>query len=266
MTIENFTTYTEVDPGGIRIEVTSSRVTWTILRRNVDGYVYKDYNAGFFSGDFIFQLTFRVTGGNNGGLANFWALANIVDDWVGIDTANGDGLSASIKRNDITDVPSLTLNELDGGTAYNSGVAFEISDDTDYYITVERDESIGTYGTMTMFTYSNADRTTLINTQAITLHTSKKDYRYLYACQSYNSGTTQSVSAFTENMTIVENWGGDFIKQIGVSSLPLTADKIYDRVAGETPVTKRLTMAKVTKIRQPVTRSFEPEFDAVGVI
>ena len=210
MTIEDFTTYTEVDPGGIRIEVTSSRVTWTILRRNVDGYVYKDYNASFFSGDFIFQQTFRVTGGNNGGAANLWTLANLVDDAFGIRTANGDAIYASIKRNDITDVPNLSLSELDGGTVYTSGTAFEISDDTDYYITIVRDESIGTYGTFTMFTYSDADRTTLVNTQAITLHTSKKDYRYIYACQSFNTGTNQSVSAYTENMTIVENWGGDF--------------------------------------------------------
>ena len=29
-----------------------------------------------------------------------------------------------------------------------------------------------------------------------------------------------------------QGWGGDFTKNIGVSSLPLTAEKIYDRVAG----------------------------------
>lgn len=28
------------------------------------------------------------------------------------------------------------------------------------------------------------------------------------------------------------NWGGDFVKQIGVSSLPLTADKLYTRFSG----------------------------------
>lgn len=29
-------------------------------------------------------------------------------------------------------------------------------------------------------------------------------------------------------------WGGDFVKQVGVSSLPITADKIYERVKGGT--------------------------------
>jgi len=27
-------------------------------------------------------------------------------------------------------------------------------------------------------------------------------------------------------------WGGEFVKQVGVSSLPLTADKLYERVRG----------------------------------
>ena len=200
MAFEDFTTYTEVDPGDIRIEVTNRRVTWTILRRNVEGYVYKDKGAANYDGNFVFLLTFRVTGGNNGGLANFWTLANLVDDWIGIDTANGDGLAASIKRNDITDVPNISLAELDGGTLYTSAAVFEISDDTDYYIAIERDESVGSFGTFSMFTFSDSNRTTLINSQSITLHTSKKDYRHLYACQSYNTGSNQSVSAHTENL------------------------------------------------------------------
>lgn len=40
------------------------------------------------------------------------------------------------------------------------------------------------------------------------------------------------------------NWGGDYVKNIGVSSLPLTADKLYDRFAGGT-LSRRLSMSKV---------------------
>ncbi len=60
-------------------------------------------------------------------------------------------------------------------------------------------------------------------------------------------------------------WGGDFVKQIGVSSLPLTADKIYERVRGGAAVTKVRTTSNQLN-RQRVTRSYEPEFNAVGVI
>ncbi len=200
MAFEDFTTYTEVDPGDIRIEVTNRRVTWTILRRNVEGYVYKDKGVANYDGNFVFLLTFRVTGGNAGGLARFWALANLVDDATGIRTANGDAIYAPIKRHDQTDQPRISIEEIDGGTVYTSGGGFDISDDTDYYIAIERDESVGSFGTFSMFTFSDSDRTTLINSQSITLHTSKKDYRYLYACQSHNSGGNQSMSAHTENL------------------------------------------------------------------
>ena len=35
-------------------------------------------------------------------------------------------------------------------------------------------------------------------------------------------------------------WGGDFIKNIGVSSMPLTAKRIYDAVRSPTPVSSGL--------------------------
>ena len=60
-------------------------------------------------------------------------------------------------------------------------------------------------------------------------------------------------------------WGGDYIKNIGVSSLPLTARKIYDRVRGGAAVTK-VTRSTVNAVSRRVSRSYEPEFDAVGVI
>ncbi|KKL92591.1 hypothetical protein LCGC14_1883140 [marine sediment metagenome] len=48
-------------------------------------------------------------------------------------------------------------------------------------------------------------------------------------------------------------WGGDFMKNIGVASLPLTAEKIYDRVAGTItpPVTKRLGMKSIARYPAP---------------
>ena len=52
------------------------------------------------------------------------------------------------------------------------------------------------------------------------------------------------------------NWGGDFLKQVGVASLPLTADKIYERVRGGT-VSQRLG------VRRPagaVRQTYAPGF------
>lgn len=48
-------------------------------------------------------------------------------------------------------------------------------------------------------------------------------------------------------------WGGDFVKQVGVSSLPLTADKIYERVRGG--VGSRLAFKSVSRYPAPATKS-----------
>ena len=60
-------------------------------------------------------------------------------------------------------------------------------------------------------------------------------------------------------------WGGDYVKNIGVASLPLTARKIYDRVRGGT--TGRLTTrSKVSRFAPSgsVSRSYMPEFESVA--
>ncbi len=59
------------------------------------------------------------------------------------------------------------------------------------------------------------------------------------------------------------NWGGDYIKNIGVSSLPLTARKIYERVRGGAPVGK-VTRTRVNAVRTQVSRSYQPEFEVVS--
>ena len=58
------------------------------------------------------------------------------------------------------------------------------------------------------------------------------------------------------------DWGGDFVKQVGVSSLPLTADKIYDRVAGGAGAS-RLAMRKVSRYPAPAR---EMEFKGVKLV
>ena len=57
-------------------------------------------------------------------------------------------------------------------------------------------------------------------------------------------------------------WGGDYIKNIGVTSLPLTARKIYDRVKAG-PVTSRAT-TRIAAINRKVSRSYQPEFEGAG--
>ena len=53
------------------------------------------------------------------------------------------------------------------------------------------------------------------------------------------------------------NWGGDYLKQIGVSSLPLTADKLYERVRGGAVTGQRMAMRKVAG---KVSQTYGPGF------
>ena len=48
-------------------------------------------------------------------------------------------------------------------------------------------------------------------------------------------------------------WGGDYIKNIGVASLPLTARKIYDRVRGGMGVSRG--MRRVARYPAPASES-----------
>jgi len=49
-------------------------------------------------------------------------------------------------------------------------------------------------------------------------------------------------------------WGGDFLKQMGVSSLPLTADKIYERVRGGAGASRRLAF-KASRYPAPAVKT-----------
>lgn len=57
-------------------------------------------------------------------------------------------------------------------------------------------------------------------------------------------------------------WGGDFVKQMAVSSLPLTADKIYERVTGGVGAS-RLALRKVSRYPAPAR---EMEFKGVKLV
>jgi len=52
---------------------------------------------------------------------------------------------------------------------------------------------------------------------------------------------------FTYGMTIIgyvsgwAGWGGDYLKNIGVSSMPLTAKRLYDSIRTQAPVTRGMS-------------------------
>ncbi len=203
MADENFTSFTEVDPN-TRITVTSDRVSWVLLSRDEDAYSYSDKGVAYFNGNFEIKQTYRVTAANASGtsMCGIWALTNLVDDYQGIDQANGDFFLVA-PRKSILGLHGLFLIECDGGTQY--GDSYDgLTINTNYYLTIKRDLSIGTYGTIYCYIYSDYLRQTLVDTLSVTCHTSVKSFRYLFAVITADTDqSTITHSGYTENMEVV---------------------------------------------------------------
>ena len=193
MAIENLTTYTEVDPRS-EITVSSSRVTFTNAR-NVACYVYKDFGANFFNGNFVHEFTVSFTSGSNTWEPFIcWQLANSVGpSYLGLFVQ---------MRNYGSGVRILALDPNDPININNGGV---------YYVRVRRDESIGTYGRLYLEVYSDSARTNLVGSKYKDL-TAKDDFRYYYAFSSENAGTSYYASGYIENVDLKISSPANFLQ------------------------------------------------------
>lgn len=195
---EDFTEYNEVDTPG-RVSVSSSSITITNLDTDEDVYVVREGSgAPILSGDpnplweggFVVSVRFNIASLSSGSNFFVWAFA----------TANNDDIQGQINGN--KDVLCLRAYE-SGGSYYvrleehNNGVqtnssAQQISLSTPYFITIRRDEEVGTYGRVYGHLYDNQtlpiSETNYIVGLELNL-TEKKDYSYWYAMSSANSAT-----------------------------------------------------------------------------
>jgi hypothetical protein len=199
--IENFTGYTEVDPSS-SITKDSNTIDWTAITRNEAAYVYSDKGAAHFDGDFEWQFEWEATSSSaTGAFVCVGNLTNAVSTIRAIYSASGscfycrDWRAASV--NEIGPV------EMDGGSVYVD-IYYNPTTGTRYYITLDRDESIGTYGQLRMRIYTDASRTTLVNTQTIALHTSKKDFRNVMPVSTWDDGVTDTKTGYIENLDLQE--------------------------------------------------------------
>jgi hypothetical protein len=199
MAIEDFSAYTEVDPGDDIVK-TETRITWTNLPRNLTSLVYDDKGVDHFDGNFTHLITVCLTATDIWGFTVCWMLANEVNDYQSIDDGGGDLLAVS-------------LNESSGGTDYRIFLrdvcAGALSHDnwngvvlnTPYYLKIKRDESVGEFGTLYCYIYSDRERTDLLATLTVPLD-EKEDYRYVYGCSSNRNGTAFCQTAYSENLDL----------------------------------------------------------------
>lgn len=189
--------WTEEDPN-TRITPTATKVAWAGLARNEDAWFLYDFGANYFDGDFRHELECELTAADDTGVAYCWALTNLVDEMKGIIDGSGDFLAVWLYRSGAD--YEIRLRECDGGAVYTHTIIITVG--TTYYLTVIRDESVGTHGTLYCYIYTDSGRTILHGKLELALHTSKKDFRYLYTCNTYNSGDAATQTGYTQNLKI----------------------------------------------------------------
>ncbi|KKN23193.1 hypothetical protein LCGC14_0907360 [marine sediment metagenome] len=239
MAVEDFTAYTETDPNS-RITVTANKVAWSALQRQESAWVYADKGAAFFDGDFTHILTVNLAAASSGGFLMAWALTNDIDGFRTIDNANGDGLFLGLGAPTGTD-ETVGIHELDGGLLYSDSYTLVGAMPHTVYVKLVRDESVGTYGTFYAYIYSDAARTTLLDTLSITLHSSKKDYRYIFPCQAWVDDTTLSTTGYTEDLNI---------------SLTTTAPSVTTQAATSVDKTTATGNGNITGLGVPVATQY----------
>jgi len=209
MAYEDFTGYTELDPATY-ISKTSTQITYTSLPRGVDAWVYKDKGAAHFDGDFEHWVDIQADTADGSGPVGLWTLSNYVDDWKYLRDNNKDHLNLNWYRAyNIGKETTATLRlwESDGVNEYLD-TSIDLNPDTWYYLKIKRDENVGTYGTLYCYIYPTSqdriDGTNVVDTLTLTLHSSKKDFRYIFPLLSYNSGSGYEQSGLVANLDLKE--------------------------------------------------------------
>lgn len=190
--------FTEVDPGAPAALSTSGKTATFQLLSQTDGlYLYKDYGAGYF-GDFEFDIEFEETGSGADDTYPYrvfcCSLANALEDWNDNNGASETQVGIVYYRN-TTSRYFATAESHGGSTSLSSLIA--VSALTRYYLKLVRSST-----TLTLYVYSNAERTTLVGSASVSCQNTT--FRYLFAVQApHNAGGTASAIGYVENLTVL---------------------------------------------------------------
>lgn len=204
--LQDFTTYTEVDPSGT-IERTPSTITVANFKRTEDARVCDDKGVDHFDGDFEHLLDCEATS-RSGDWGSFavWALTNTADDLQAILDASGSFFSSTFLWRPTQPRLEIDLLESDAGTLYQD-IWLSPSIGTQYWKKIKRDEVVGSFGQIQNFIYDDGpNRTNLVVTLSISLHTSKKNFRYYNGVNSWNNSadTSRLISGYSQNHDLQE--------------------------------------------------------------
>jgi len=191
MAIENFSTYTELDPDG-DITVTSPKCDVSTMSTEKAAWVYADKDANHF-GDFEHTFKIYLGSASNGGQVGLWGLSNnahTIQDKV---TA-GSGMNVKLYRDGAGNY-YIFLND-DGAGLNDSAV---IAAAWTRYCTVKRAATA-----LTLKIYTDAARTSLETTLDVVCVETL--FQHIEAVQSRDSGggPTITMSCYIEDLDLQE--------------------------------------------------------------
>jgi len=201
---EDFTTYTEVDPKS-HIGLVGTNHIDHHAYCDEDAYLYKDKGVGFFS-NFTHHVDFKSDFLQDWAYSSTWLVSNTVDDWRGHEATLVDYITVSPIRVSLA-YPPLNRIRLQQCSGTITSQDIGISANTWYYLRIEKD---GTNVTCRVWTNSN-DRTdndagagSYIGQITVSM-AYDISFRYIYACSTYNSGSSYNKNVDIENLDLTVN-------------------------------------------------------------
>lgn len=212
---EDLTTYIEYDQGS-DISVSSNRVTHSNSDPYDDNYwVYKNFGTGHFDGNFEHLYQWKLTSAFYPTLIA-WAMCD-VNPYAYTDM--DDDQNIMITRVSYSSMRVRIFEMDDTGTGTVDQVLSAWSVNTQYYAEVERDEAVGTYGTLYWWhchTDYYDDGGDLDAALDILISVKKKDYSHLCAALNWddNGGGIYSNNGYSELYDLQEGGGGGWAGKI----------------------------------------------------
>lgn len=176
---EDFTTYTEYDLHD-DIEFTADKVDFVMYYGTRINRMYKDFGAGFFSGDFLHEAAIQYT--LDGSLNQYgypgWVTAYMLSTENSgriqdIIDANESAIGIAFRKEWNSHTESVYLFEVYNGVLYTAARKGNVYPDRPHYSRIHR---VGT--TLTWDVYDNYLYENIIDTRTLTLHAAPS-YRYV---------------------------------------------------------------------------------------
>jgi hypothetical protein len=215
--------YTRVDSPG-RQTLSAARATFTNVQMNESSYVYRDFGANYWSGNFTHTFDMQMTGNScnpsgtpcltsdpdfasTGPEFATWGLSN----QLGAYNTWTDGVYLTLRAGYYGAYVSYYLKEVYGGVTYTTSYAESGGKYTDRYVAISRAGNA-----LTAYIYSDASRTALITTLSLTLHNTSS-YRYYYPLASRSDISADSASGYVQDIAL--NTGSSATTQFDQTTL-----------------------------------------------